>query len=128
MTEESRVKWRSSMEKYYSDPEYIERITSHLNHEGFKKWLENDSQEVGDWKQKISANLIEINKSRNSRMKRAIKKGGKAFYCVETGEKFFLLQDAADKFGTDKRNIHNVLTYPMRHKTIFRKYTFKYVD
>lgn len=65
------------------------------------------------------------NQDRQRILARSKKMGGKPFMCVETGEIFELLQDAALKFNVDKRNIHSVLKG--KAKTLRRKYTFKYV-
>jgi hypothetical protein len=127
MSEESRNRWRVSMEKYYSNPEWVKNITAHLNTDGFNQWVKSDSKDVRKWKSDCSNRLKKLANDRDSKLKRAAKKGGKPFICIETGEIFELLQDAADKFKVDKRRIHCVLKYPTRYKTISKKYTFKYV-
>lgn len=129
MSEESREKWRQSMQKYYSDPQWCKNISKHLGKkEDFKKWLDTDNDKVRAWKKKCSDNLKEVTRNRDVRLKKAIKRGGKPFICVETGETFQLLQDAADKFGVDKRRIWAVLKRPNRYKSILNKYTFKYIS
>src|ERR1700687_5096193 len=130
MPEESRARWKQSMKQYYDNPEYCKRISAHLKEtriEGFKNWLASDSKEVKEWKSSCSNRMKKLSNDRSSKLKRALMRGGKPFICVETGEKFELLQDAADRFGVDKRNIHSVLKHPERYKTILRKYTFIYI-
>lgn len=132
MSESGKKRRAEKMQKLYDDPEYVEKITKHLKTDehrekmetGFKEFLKNNPNH---YKELGKRNVIR-NKERGSRLKRAKSKGGKPFYCVETGEVFYMLQDAADRFDVDKRSIHKVLKYPDRNKTILRKYSFKYLE
>jgi len=131
MSIESKVRYKQSMKKYYDDPAYVKKITERLRESskiGFQTWLKKDDDSVKQWKLLCSENLKKVAKNREYRLMRSIAKGGKPFYCKETGEVFEMLQDAADRFGVDKRNIHGVLKHPQRYKTILKKYTFEYVE
>ena len=100
------------------DPDYKEKRSLRM-----KETFNNPER-----KAKNAAHITAVNTSREKREFMAKVKGGKPFMCMETGERFDLLQDAADRFGVDKRAIHKVLKYPLRNKTILRKYTFKYIE
>jgi len=136
MSEEGKIRRKAKMAEHYKNPEYIKMLSDKK-----KLSLKNDpesSKKLSGYinaffanpenKAKNAAMLKEIVNSREHREFMAKIKGGKPFMCNETGEIFKLLQDAADRFGVDKRRIHCVLKYPNRHKTILRKYTFKYVE
>lgn len=125
MSEDGKKIWKQKMQKHYNNPVYIRKITEHTNSKehrekmniGFRKFLE-----------KNPTFYKETNKNRfpklSARIKRAKSMGGKPFICVETGEVFDFLNQAAVRFNVDKRRIHSILT--KKRKTIFKQYSFEY--
>lgn len=136
MTEESRARWKEKMQAHWDNLEYKRKLSDSQKrmHEEDPNWKEKQSVRMKETfndperKAKNTAMITAVNTSRSKREFMAKVKGGKPFMCIETGEIFLLLQDAADRFGVDKRSIHGVLKYPERYKTILKKYTFKYIE
>ena len=136
MTPESRAKWKEKMQALWDNPKYSKRLSDSQKrmHTEDHNWKEKQSIRMKETfnnperKAKNTKMLQELNGSRKKREFMATVKGGKPFICVETNERFELLQDAADRFGVDKRRIHCILKYPQRYKTLSKLYTFRYVE
>lgn len=137
MSESGKQKWKEQMQKHFSNPEYIEKIRQNrLNSikkdpKSFSEKMRNNINgyfSKAENRKKHSELLKQVNSKREKRLKLAKSHGMTPFICNETGEVFNMLQDAADKFGVDKRRISAVLNNPKRYKTVLKKYTFKYIE
>ena len=115
MTEESKIKRKQSMRKYYDNPEYVVKITKHLVN---RKYTEIDYNK----KQKEYIDAY-FSKEEN-RIKHSITKGGKPFIYNETKEVFYSLAIAAEKLNTYPQNIRKVLLKERKHTN---NLTFTYV-
>lgn len=121
---EGKRRWKEKMIAYISISEHKQKATKTLNdnrekakiaHKEFIKNNPNFYKNVNKGRKRTNETIL----------KQARSRGGRDFYCVETGEIFQLLTQAAKRFGVDKRRIFEVLI--KRKKTIFKKYTFRYV-
>lgn len=133
MSAEGKLRWKEKMKPRYEDTEYVKRITKQLIDQKNDPDYSKKQKSYVDNYFKDEANRIKhseitkvTNNRRESKLKRAAHRGGKPFECVETGQVFELLQDAADVFKVDKRRIHSILT--KRRKTLFKQYTFRYIE
>lgn len=133
MSEEGKKRHKEKMRIHYDDPKYIKMLS-----DAKKKSLEDPDQlqiainsikmywSKEENKQKRSQSTKEMWKNPDHKIKMAKALGGKEFVCVETGEIFQYLGQAAERFGsTCKDSIYKVLKG--KRKT-YKKLHFKYVD
>lgn len=134
MSEEGKKVWKEKMRKHYDDPEYIKMMSekkkeslnsdpnsSEKQSSHTKKYYENKD----NYKKHIE-HLKKLHLNEEYTIKRAKSMGGKPFICVETGERFEYLMQAAKKFGTTcKDSIYKVLKG--KRKT-YKKLHFKYIE
>lgn len=116
MSEESRARWKQSMQRHYDDLEYIKKVSASK-----KKSLSEDpnsSEKQRSYIKNYFSNTI-------NRQKHAIDTGGKPFICIETNEIFQSLALAAEKLETWQQNICKVLKGKRKYAN---GYSFKYLD
>jgi len=136
MSEDGKKRHKEKMDAYWSKSENREKASEKTladrqkdpeaflkrASEATKEYYANEENRI-----KHLEHMRFIASDRECTLKRSKSMGGKPFICNETGERFELLKDAADRFGVDRRQVHCVLSNPKRYKTILRKYTFSYI-
>lgn len=133
LSKEAQEKRLIKMNEHYKDPEYLKKMSEIgkkrvLSDPNYKEKMGSYTKEYYSKKENrelLKQRSIELHKNEEYVIKRARAMGGKPFMCVETGETFFYLRQAAEKLNLNKKSIHSVLTN--RRKT-HRGYSFKFVE
>ncbi len=114
-TKESKIKWKENMQKYWSNPEYIERVSI------TKKREVAENSQVKERLLKCVTNYFSTQENRENH---SLVKGGRPFVCVETGEVFKNLHIAGETLNVSYQNIWKVLKGKRKHA---KGYSFRYV-